>query len=316
MPWVPFAQINYEELVALHGEIYPRPFRVDERLLWSKTVASPRYDPTNSWRMKSGGDTLGAIACKQPGTWQEAAAHVLPITGLWAHETDIAHQLLEKVEEEAIRQGFAILQFGGDADHLWPSLPAESELVADFLTSAGFTCTHESYDVERDLKDYAPPAGAIESLQGCTVRRATPADGEMLAEFFGRAFPSRWRQDGLRRWSSAPQDLVILIAEDRVEGFAITQRDGTDAPIAGANWHIDLGPDWGALGPIGLSEATRGRGWGHGLLAWALQDLQQQGARRTIIDWTVLLDFYGRHGFERARTYQHFSKSLPVLSSR
>lgn len=316
MPWVPFAQVSFDSITAMHREIYASNFAVDERLLWAKTVCSPRYDASTSWRYEVKGLFQGAIACKQPGTWQGAAAHVLPITGLWARDIEFASQLLERVEAEAIRQGFTTLQFGGDADHLWPGLPAGSDLVAEFLAEAGFTCTHESYDVERDLADYTPPAGAIESLQGCTVRRATPADGEMLAEFFGRAFPGRWRQDGLRRWHSAPQDLVILIAEDRVEGFAITQRDGTDSPIAGANWHLDLGSNWGALGPIGLSEATRGQGWGHGLLAWALQDLQQQGARRTIIDWTVLLDFYGRHGFERARTYQHFSKSLPVIPPR
>lgn len=316
MPWVPFAQVNSEALICLHDEIYAPGFAIDERLLWAKTIASPRYEAANSWRMMRNGECVGAIACKQPGTWQGAAAHVLPITGLWTTDPGAAAALLARVEAEAIRQGFSTLQFGGDADHLWPSLPAGSDLVAGFLTTAGFAATHESYDVERDLADYTPPAGALESLQGCTVRRATPADGEVLAEFFGRAFPGRWRQDGLRRWAQAPQDLVILIADDRVEGFAITQRDGTDHPIAGANWHLNLGPNWAALGPIGLSEATRGRGWGHGLLAWALRDLQQQGARRTIIDWTVLLDFYGRHGFERARTYQHFSKSLPVLPPR
>lgn len=316
MPWVPFAQVNLTDILTVHREIYAPAFAVDERLLWAKTVCSPRYDASTSWRMAAGGKFQGAIACKQPGTWQGAAAHVLPITGLWARDAATALPLLKRVEEEAIRQGFSTLQFGGDADHLWPSLPAGSDLVAGFLTQAGFTATHESYDVERDLADYAPPAGALESLQGCTVRRATAADGEALAEFFGRAFPGRWRQDGLRRWARTPQDLVILIAEEKVEGFALTQQAGTPNPIAGANWHIDLGPDWAALGPIGLSEATRGRGWGHGLLAWALQDLQQQGARRTIIDWTVLLDFYGRHGFERARTYQHFSKSLPVIPPR
>jgi len=71
-----------------------------------------------------------------------------------------------------------------------------------------------------------------------------------------------------------------------------------------------LGENWGSLGPIGVSAGLRGRGSGHALLGQALSHLRDLGARRTIIDWTGLVDFYGRHGFEVTRRYQYLSLAL------
>jgi len=100
-----------------------------------------------------------------------------------------------------------------------------------------------------------------------------------------------------------------LFKGETLDGFALIQDWQNKTPIGGAVWRNDLGEKWGSLGPIGVSKSIRGHGYGHALLGEALMELKKRGAQRTIIDWTGLIDFYGKHGFETARTY----KSMTLL---
>jgi predicted N-acetyltransferase YhbS len=85
------------------------------------------------------------------------------------------------------------------------------------------------------------------------------------------------------------------------------------APQGFAQLHLPLSPGalrWAgfapevaALGPIGVGKAIRGRGLGLALLVRGLEFLRAAGAHETVIDWTDLLDFYGRCGFAPWRRY-------------
>jgi predicted N-acetyltransferase YhbS len=61
---------------------------------------------------------------------------------------------------------------------------------------------------------------------------------------------------------------------------------------------------------MGLSPALRGRGLGLTLLDRSVQHLARLGVEEMIIDWTVLLDFYGQVGFVPWKRYQHGERTL------
>jgi GNAT superfamily N-acetyltransferase len=61
---------------------------------------------------------------------------------------------------------------------------------------------------------------------------------------------------------------------------------------------------------MGLSPALRGRGLGLALLDRAMVHLASRGADEMVIDWTILLDFYGRLGFTPCRRYRHGERRL------
>jgi predicted N-acetyltransferase YhbS len=98
--------------------------------------------------------------------------------------------------------------------------------------------------------------------------------------------------------------LVGLFHKGDIHGFASIQGPGTQFPIGGAVWRNDLGENWGALGPIGVSQQVRGEGWGGALLSAGLLELKARGTKQCIIDWTTLGEFYGKHGFEKTRLYR------------
>jgi predicted GNAT family N-acyltransferase len=92
--------------------------------------------------------------------------------------------------------------------------------------------------------------------------------------------------------------------------MALIQDSAQKLFICGAVWHLSLGEHWGALGPIGVSEAQRGAGHGGRLLQGALAELKHRGGRRCRIDWTTLTEFYGKYGFKVSQTYETFDLAL------
>ena len=172
----------------------------------------------------------------------------------------------------------------------------------------GFRPSNEQVDLENDLAtfNYDKPLPT-----GYEFRPMRSGDEDALEEFFVRVFPGRWRYDVFAKLSvEGPQCVYITKKGDRIEGFALIQTSAQKMPIGGAVWKHDLGEHWGSLGPIGVSEDVRGTGVGGAIMGAALMHLKSLGVRRCTIDWTTLIDFYGKFGFEVSRRYM--SCALPL----
>jgi GNAT superfamily N-acetyltransferase len=102
---------------------------------------------------------------------------------------------------------------------------------------------------------------------------------------------------------------VVMGLFDRgdVVGFALIHPPGSEGTWRWAG----AAPGIAALGPIGLADSQRSRGLGMALLVRSLETFQAAGADETVIDWTDLLDFYGRCGFEPWLSYRLADKRLP-----
>lgn len=255
------------------------------------------------------------LALKGHGQWQGSDAsrgHV----SLWVSgrpSSSWADQL-EEVPKMARSLGWSKVAFGSDPDHLLPGVPAQVSNLRSALERVGFKETGACFDLVRDLSDYSIPSECLTVLSdsGAAVRPCDVSDIPGLDDFFQREFPGRWRHDVMRKITvdREPGQVFLLTVEDQIEGFAMTQQEGCVRPVAGAVWREGLGRDWGALGPIGVSRSVRGRGLGNALLASSLSHLQKRGARRTVIDWTTLGDFYGAHGFIVTKRYIHMTLDL------
>jgi predicted N-acetyltransferase YhbS len=115
------------------------------------------------------------------------------------------------------------------------------------------------------------------------------------------------------RAGGAPSDLVLALEGNAIIGFAHTFTPKSVELRGSTHWFPLLGNAWGGLGPIGIAASHRGRGLGLALLAAGLQHLRTQGVEQAIIDWTDLVDFYGRFGFQIWRRYTQGGKPwLPV----
>lgn len=227
--------------------------------------------------------------------------------------------LLAEIKEKAKEAGFTRLALGTDENHLVPGLIVEEGwLLGDRLKEAMLSTgwekgEHIQVDLEHDLGDYELPLFCSQALttSDLQVRKAAEEDEKALEAFLIETFPGRWTYDVMAKFRSGEAHQIdLLFFNGEVVGFSYTQNETSGNPIGGARWRLDLSENWASLGPIGVSEKVRGRRLGHALLGSSLNRLAKEGARRTIIDWTTLVDFYGVHGFQVNRTYETWSCPL------
>jgi len=99
----------------------------------------------------------------------------------------------------------------------------------------------------------------------------------------------------------------VLLTSSGVDGFCwLTFEDS--ARSLDRCFMACLPRPWGHLGPIGISAAMRGSGYGAAVLDAGLRCLRDVGTAGCVIDWTDLVDFYGKFGFAIYRSYEMLGK--------
>jgi predicted N-acetyltransferase YhbS len=219
--------------------------------------------------------------------------------------------LLAWAEEWLAGQGCNIFLLGGSLRHFAPGLPAELG-TEPFFRGRGYRPHpgHEyTWDVARSLRDYVSPPSAARAA-GADIRPASPGDETALLAFLRRAFPGRWRYEfeEFLREGGRISDYMLLWTGQGVDGFCQLTFEDSLRPLHRYFMHR-LPRPWGQLGPIGVSQEWRGQGYGAALLDAGLRRLQAQGVNGCVIDWTDLLEFYGKFGFRPYRQYVMLGKA-------
>lgn len=313
-----FQAADFDVLADLWARQVPEKYRINSRILESHTVQSPVFDfEASHWEIFA--DKLKGFICikrsANPKLFDGPNPLQAHLQAICFEDYAAGQKMLERAVEVLKSSGIVKLVFGQDSRHFYPGCPKDDGVLMQFLQENGFVAGEaEQGDLERDMQDYIAPAGCLEALvPPYEARLCTSADLPSLQAFFATTFSGRWRYDVLEKWNlEGPETVVGLFntEEQTCLGFALIQQQGCRLPIGGAVWQHDLGAQWGSLGPIGIAESVRGKGLGDALLGAALTILKQQGARRTIIDWTTLYDFYGKHGFSVNRRYTTMSRDL------
>lgn len=284
-------------------------FEIDEATLRRNTTASRYWIPQASFFADNSFlISKTARVGDYPGPESDwAHIHALIFENLVSGE-----KLLDHAIAELKNLGYRRIFYGQEVQHAFPGVPAEARDLFHLLESKGFTAGGECVDLTNDLRTYEAPPRTFDRVGDAQFRACRAEDIPALTEFFDREFPKRWKFDVLEKieTENRPEIVFAVFINDVCEGFALTQEEGCLAPIAGAVWNRALGPHWGALGPIGVSERVRGRGLGGAMLAFGLLGLKERGVHQCIIDWTTLIEFYGKHGFLPTRRYTPMSLTL------
>lgn len=229
-------------------------------------------------------------------------------------EQGIGSRLLAWAEEWLAEQGCTTVTLGSSIRPFVPGLPTELRSEA-FFTQRGYTGGHEGdepthvWDVGANLASYTPPA-SVREIDG-TVRPARAGDEEALFAFLRREFPGRWRYEMEEYLGGGGRlsDVMLLWTERGVHGFCQITFEDSPRPME-RYYPYSLPRPWGQLGPIGVSEDTRGRGYGAAVLDAGLRRLRDNGVNGCVIDWTEIVDFYGKFGFTPYREYVRLVKKL------
>jgi predicted N-acetyltransferase YhbS len=314
-----FRAADFDALDRVWKGAYPESFHVDPALIRQNSVESALFDWGASCVAYDGEEVVGFLTIKRSAghlyheRHKEAPGDTAHINAIAFTLPEVGIEMMSLAKRTLADRGVAHLKFGQDQHHFFPGCPEEFKALRSLLMVEGFEEGDNCVDLERDLASYSNPA---KPTAGAEYRMLTSSDRKSMDRMFETTFPGRWWFDVTEKLAADEIDHCVfgLLVDGEVQGFAMIQDWTQKRPMNGGMWRASLGKNWGALGAIGVTPAVRGKGMGNALLGAALENLKARGVRQCIIDWTGLVDFYGKHGFEVTRTYTAFT--LPFEFSR
>jgi GNAT superfamily N-acetyltransferase len=224
----------------------------------------------------------------------------------------IGSALLDWAEGWLSEHGATRMSLGASMRPFTPGLPLA---LGDggFFRKRGFAGRpgHErAWDLAHDLRDYITPPTACKAGE-VQIRPVRPGEEEAILGFLRREFPGRWRFEFEAHLCEGGRisDFMALWTERGVDGCCLLTLEDSRRPLD-RFFPYALPRPWGQLGSIGVSADTRGKGYGAALLDGGLRCLKDAGVAGCVIDWTGLLDFYGKFGFKPYREYLMLRKTL------
>lgn len=244
--------------------------------------------------------------------WIDAVA-VIPA----AQKQGIGTALFTWAEQWLSNHRRKVAIFGASQHPFAPGLPVELNHLP-FLTQRGYQTDRTCWDVSANLAMYETPEFLTKGhpeLAGM-VRPAQKGDEAALLTFLRREFPGRWCfefEEFLREQPGASKprvsDFMLLWTERGVDGYCQLTFEDSRRPLE-RFFPYALPRPWGQLGSVGVSADARGRGYGLAVVDAGLRRLRDNGVNGCVIDWTTIVDFYGKFGFERYREYHMLRKPL------
>ena len=318
------------EVVAVWNAAMGETFPLRESLFVQNTVRDPHFDPGGCWvaRSSTRGPAIGMCLAKiarEPIGADGVLADRGWVSALVVHPAvqrrGLGTRLLAQAETYLAGLGRRRVVLGGDPGHFFPGIPLRDEALA-FFVNAGYQVRGDAYDLHRSITGYTTPAmvaAARAEHPDVEIRPLRPGEEGPLLTFMDETFPGRWRYT-MGRFLAARGpvgDVMGVVRGGAVRGFAHVFHPGSPWigpsiawPPAGDLARAAGAAACGGLGPMGLAPAFRGRGLGLALLDAAVRHLQVLGVEVMIIDWTNLLEFYGRLGFTPLRRYRHGERIL------
>ncbi len=294
------------------GEQFP----LSRELFLQNSVRDPHFDPEACWLATVPGhpDAVGLCLAKvvrEPlgaEGWlsQQGWVSLLAVHPAYQRR-GIGATLLAHAEQYLQAQRRGVITLGGDPNHFLPGVPAGEGALA-FFRAAGYVFVGDAYDLRRTVSRPAAVVGErTPRVEGeVAIRPLEPEDKPRLLAFLDEVFPGRWRYAVGRflRQGGSIGDIMGVVRTRQVVGFAQLFHPGSPWIGPSLNWTWSTGRRAGGIGPIGLAPGFRGRGLGLALLGRSVWHLAQLGVEEVVVDWTTLLDFYGRLGFSVWRHYR------------
>lgn len=230
----------------------------------------------------------------------------------------IGTNLLEMAEARLAEAQVKEIRVGGEFRHFFPGLPSLLSGARCLFKEHGYKESGSAYDLigdidQVDLQQVMRKKNKPLQQESYPVLLLQQAELSRTEDFFIRNFPGRWYEE-FREFKSLQDYDHMLIMKDqgtgKVIGFCRIHDSNSKELGSSIYWHGLLENDYGGLGPIGLDLDYRDQGLGIYLLYRSLEILQKRQVHRCVIDWTILLKFYGAFNFVPWKEYVTLSKLL------
>ena len=222
----------------------------------------------------------------------------------------IGSYLIEETFKNFNTLGISKIYLGKDYQNFFPGLPKDLKENLDWFKNRGFNQLYET----NDLINYSCRCNLTYRNTNYKIRLAKKQDFPQLIDFMKHNFPGRWvveLQDYINNDGNGNEFIISLDSNNTICGFCRIGNPNTPINQIGfsltwRNRFVRLG----GVGPLGVNSNFRKHGIASDMIVFAIEYLKNYNCDALIIDWTNLLSFYRKFGFEIWKTYIYLEKNL------
>ncbi|UCZ52984.1 GNAT family N-acetyltransferase [Bacillus shivajii] len=266
--------------------------------------------------LNDGGQCIGAIVTKICQT--EEVKRLLAEEVGWIQwmlvdsafrNKGIGGELLKKAEAALKDQGAKKVIGGRDPFHYFPGIPVSMPAVRKWFEGKGYKYSKTVSDFIRheDKEGY----DEMPFFPEVSINVLSPKDQNDFLTFMHEKFPGRWEYEAKKYYElgGSGREYIVMKQGGAIIGFC--RVNDADSPMIAQNtyWAPRFNGRLGGIGPLGIDKAYRKHGYGLGIVQAAITVLQKREVDHLIIDWTELIEFYQKFGFEIIWRYDQLEKT-------
>ena len=224
----------------------------------------------------------------------------------------IGTNLIKHVEDVFIKLNKKTIFLGKDPNNFFPGIPSEFQKYYQWFEKRGFILLRDTYDLMRTVDENSKPI-ELPSIRFDIdyLRKDTFLS---TIEFMNKNFPGRWSYELVDYISKGGTGKEYLIMQDRGRVIGFCRLNDASTTI------INYNMTWSALfdipsgiGPLGIDQDYRKLQLGYFIVGFATNELIRKNVSNIVIDWTSLIAFYRKFGFEIWKTYRYAQKNIQQL---
>ena len=227
----------------------------------------------------------------------------------------IGSNLLLLVENDLKELGVKTLFLGKDYQNFFPGLPIDLKEHLKWFEKRGFEGLYQTHDlINNNLS--AELLSRNFDTQKYQIKVCTKDDFPELLKFMKKNFPGKWTielLDYIKNNGTGKEFVICINNEGRVCGFVKACSFKTPIELIGFSltWR-DRFDRLGGIGPLGVDSDCRKQNIAYNMIAFSVNYLRSLDCQSLIIDWTNLISFYRKFGFEVWKTYTYIEKKLEL----
>jgi len=313
--YIPWTREKAPEICDLWNRELGGQFPMRLELLLQNSFDDANVLQAGSWIALAEERVVGFIVAKR---WQEQGELVLGqgngwIQALLVHNDyrgkGIGSELLKRAEQALKASGAKDILLGRDPWHYFPGIPVAYTDTKSWFERRGYE--DQNRDEHDLLAAYEPDqTEVLPSFPGVTFRLLQEGEQEQLLTFLHRCFPGRWEYEAMKYFErgGTGREFVVLEKEGSVIGFC--RINDAQSPLIAQNvyWAPRFAEELGGMGPLGIDGAYRGSGYGLAVVQAGVHFLRLRGIEKIAIDWTTLVAFYEKLGYQVWNKYHSFTK--------
>lgn len=262
------------------------------------------------------GNVIGFIVAKR---WQETLDVNIPKQTGWIQallvesghrNKGIGTMLLEHVEKTLENHGIKQIQVGRDPGHYLPGIPVDDKSTMGWFEAKGYEHSATDHDM---MRVYDPDDAISEpDFSDVTFGVLEETEQEALIDFLHRCFPGRWEYEAIKYFERGGTGREFVVARKNGSIIGFSRINDPYSPMIAGNvcWAPLFDGSLGGVGPLGVDAAERGHGYGLAVVEAGIAALRVRGVDNIVIDWTGLVDFYKKLGYDIWKSYESYKKTL------